>query len=162
MTRLNAAATPKQVFFVTGDLPDLATLLAGLPADAEVHVLDATQDGLAQMVGLLVGRNGLSAVHILSHGSSGALQLGSSTLNDATVASRASDLTLIGQSLAADGDILLYGCNVAQGAEGLQFITSLAQYTGADVAASSDATGAAVLGGDWVLEAVAGRVEARE
>jgi hypothetical protein len=38
-------------------------------------------------------------------------------------------------------------------------LQSLASATGADVAASTDMTGAAAKGGDWVLEAVQGRVE---
>ena len=48
---------------------------------------------------------------------------------------------------------------MAQGDVGLQFINSLAQYTAADVAASSDPTGAAALGGDWALEQTAGNIE---
>ena len=147
MTQLNSTALRSEVFFVTADLPDLATLLAGLPADAEVHVLDATQDGLTQMTRLLAGRSGLDAIHILSHGSAGALQLGSSTLNDAALTSRATDLAQIGQSLSAEGDILLYGCNVAVGEVGAQFVGKLAQATGADVAASDNVTGAAAKGG---------------
>jgi len=62
--------------------------------------------------------------------------------------------------LTDSGDILLYGCDVAQGEIGQAFIEQLAQLTGADVAASTDLTGAAALGGDWVLEAQAGVVEA--
>ena len=159
MTQLKSTALRSEVFFVTGDLPDLATLLGGLPVNAEVHVLDATQDGLTQMASLLAGRSGLDAIHILSHGSSGALQLGTSTLNDAALTSRATDLAQIGQSLAAEGDILLYGCNVAAGDAGARFIGKLAQATGADVAASDDLTGAAALSGNWVLEVRLGDIE---
>ena len=53
-------------------------------------------------------------------------------------------------------DRLLYGCDVAQGERGQAFIEQLAAATGADVAASNDPTGAAALGGDWVLESRAG------
>jgi hypothetical protein len=158
---ISPTSTPihQEVFFVTGDLSDLATLLAGLPANGEIHVLDATQDGLTQMVELLAGRSGLDAIHILSHGSTGALQLGTSTLNEAALTSRASDLALIGQSLSAEGDILLYGCNVAAGETGAQFVGKLAQVTGGDVATSTDLTGAASLGGNWVLETQTGVIE---
>jgi len=46
------------------------------------------------------------------------------------------------------GDILLYGCNVGAGAEGLAFVESVARLSQADVAASDDVTGSAALGGD--------------
>lgn len=62
--------------------------------------------------------------------------------------------------LSETGDILLYGCNVAQGEAGARFIEQLSAYTGAEVAASTDYTGALALGGDWVLEASTGAIEA--
>src|SRR5690606_18703064 len=58
-----------------------------------------------------------------------------------------------------DGDILLYGCNIGQSDAGQNFIERLAQLTQADVAASTDATGSAAVGGNWMLEAATGRIE---
>ncbi|MFB3076904.1 MAG: DUF4347 domain-containing protein, partial [Lysobacterales bacterium] len=55
---------------------------------------------------------------------------------------------------------LLYGCDVANGELGVDFIDNLASYTGADVAASTDSTGAAGFGGNWVLEYNSGLIEA--
>lgn len=55
--------------------------------------------------------------------------------------------------------ILLYGCNVAQGQTGIDFISKLAQTTGVDVAASNDLTGNANKGGDWILEATSGEID---
>ena len=70
-------------------------------------------------------------------------------LDNGNLASYGVQLASIGGSLTDTGYILLYGCNMAKGDIGLQFITSLAQYTGADVAASDDATGAVALGGGF-------------
>ena len=56
------------------------------------------------------------------------------------------------QRLAAGADLLLYGCDVAADALGQQMTGTLAALTGADVAASTDLTGAASRGGNWVLE----------
>ena len=42
---------------------------------------------------------------------------------------------------------------------GQAFIGRLAELTGADVAASRDATGSAALGGNWNLEATTGAIE---
>ena len=149
-----------EIVFVLDNLRDWQTLVSGVPANTEVHVLDASGDALKQMVSLLDGRTGLDAIHLLSHGSNGAVQLGAFTLNTATLQSHAEDLTRIGAALSEEGDILLYGCNVGAGEAGVNFIGKVAQLTGADVAASDDLTGAAALGGDWVLEAATGAIDA--
>jgi VCBS repeat-containing protein len=48
----------------------------------------------------------------------------------------------------------------AQGEAGQALVTELARLTGADIAASANATGSAEQGGDWVLERQTGRIEA--
>ena len=140
------------IVFIESNVADYTTLIARLSPALEVHILDAAGDGLAQMAEILAGRSGIDAIHLISHGSEGAVQLGTVTLDEATLQSRQADLGTIGQSLGEDGDLLLYGCNVAQGPAGIDFVGKLAQATGADVAASDDLTGAAAKGGDWVLE----------
>jgi large repetitive protein len=62
-------------------------------------------------------------------------------------------------SLSENGDILLYGCNVANDGTGQEFIDTLASITEADVAASDDVTGNSALGGDWDLEVISGVIE---
>lgn len=81
-------------------------------------VLDAGRDGVREITRALAGYTGLDAVHILSHGSVGSLTLGSTRLDAATLRDHAVELAAWGDSLAEDGDILLYGCNVAAGNEG--------------------------------------------
>ena len=145
------------IVFVDSRLTDYETLLASLSgADHEVILLDPDRDGLAQMLTALDGRSGIEAIHLLGHGSSGALQVGATTLDRANLAGYQTQLAELGGHLALDGDLLLYGCNVAQGEAGLAFIEQIAVLTGADVAASDDLTGAAGLGGNWELEASTG------
>jgi hypothetical protein len=55
-------------------------------------------------------------------------------------------LAQIGQDMNVGGDILIYACNTAEGDKGINFVDSLAQLTGRDIAASTNRTG---LGGDW-------------
>ncbi|NJN49429.1 MAG: DUF4347 domain-containing protein, partial [Alkalinema sp. RL_2_19] len=62
--------------------------------------------------------------------------------------------------LSENADILIYGCNFAQGESGERAADTLAQLTGADIAASDDLTGATDLGGDAELEVHKGVVEA--
>ena len=147
----------KTILFSDTNINDYETLLAGLGRDVEIHLLNVEEDGVLQIAAILQGRSGFDSIQILSHGSSGSLFLGSSVLNNDNLAGYSAVLSQIGSALSETGDLLLYGCNVAQGEAGLRFIDSLAQYTGADVAASNDLTGQ---GGNWLLEAANGQIEA--
>ncbi|MBV5303177.1 MAG: DUF4347 domain-containing protein [Chlorobium sp.] len=152
----------RDVFFIDASLPDLFTLTSALPANAEIHLINAAQDGLEQIALELrgcQGESGIDAIHIFSHGSAGELLLGSTMLSSYNINSYAVTLSQIGSSLSPSGDILLYGCNVGAGAEGLAFVESVARLTQADIAASDDVTGSAAIGGDWVLEVESGVVE---
>ena len=147
-----------ELVFIDSNVPDIDTLIATLGTDKEIHILSPLQDGLTQIASILDGRSGLDSLHIFSHGSAGQLQLGSLKLDANTASTRAADLQAIGSHLTNSGDILLYGCNVAQGEAGQAFVESIARLTQADVAASSDLTGAAALGGDWMLEVASGDI----
>lgn len=147
------------ILFVDSNVTDYNTLLTGLGNEVEVCVLNKQEDGVLQIASVLKSRANLDSVHILSHGSSGLLSLGSSVLNTANLARYSDALKTIGSSLSANGDILLYGCDVAQGQQGRDFISRLSAITDADVAASSDLTGNAALGGDWQLETTIGNIE---
>ncbi len=150
----------RRIVFIDPSITDWKTLLAGLSGDIEVVILDPSSDGLLQIADGLRGTSGLSAIHIFSHGSSGELMLGDVVVNAGNLQQYSVALATIGSALTETGDILLYGCNVAQGVTGQAFIAQLATYTGADVAASTDLTGNTALGGDWVLEAATGANEA--
>lgn len=102
------------------------------------------------------------AIHILSHGAAGTLHLGSTSLtnNHLDDPSIQTVLAKIGESLTVDGDLLLYGCNIAADAEGQRFVANLAAVTGADVAASDDFTGSSNLNANWILEERTGDIAA--
>ncbi|EIC22960.1 DUF4347 domain-containing protein [Thiorhodovibrio frisius] len=146
------------IVFIDSAVANPHTLIASLPAQSQWFLLNSEQDGLEQMRAILADYSNLASIQILSHGAPGTLTLGASTLDQASLAAQAEVLADIGASLSDQGDLLLYGCNVAQGEPGQTFITELAQLTGADVAASDDLTGAAALGGDWVLERHTGAI----
>jgi Tol biopolymer transport system component len=88
------------------------------------------------------------------------LWLGNRFINSNTLEQYSDHLQSWGAALAPDADILLYGCNVAAGEAGQQFVQLLSQLTGADIAASNNLTGSAALGGNWELEVKIGNVEA--
>ncbi|WP_079742367.1 DUF4347 domain-containing protein [Pseudomonas aeruginosa] len=163
------AATPpaattdqrQEIVFVDGKLQDAQALIAGLPSGTEVVVLDSSKDGLQQIADYLKDRTDVDAIHLLSHGAEGTVELGNIWLNNQNIGQHAEQLNAIGAALAADGDILIYGCDTGEGAQGATLLSELARLTQADVAASDDATGAANKGGDWVLESRTGQVESQ-
>ncbi|WNZ24954.1 DUF4347 domain-containing protein [Leptolyngbya sp. NK1-12] len=140
--------------FVDASVANPESLISQFQAGTEIHLLSPDRDAIEQITQILSSRSHVSAVHILSHGSSGALQLGDKTVDD--LSDYRAELQLWSNSLNADADILLYGCNVAAGEAGVAFTNSLAQLTGADVTASDDLTGQ---GGDWQLEYQTGSIE---
>jgi len=155
------ASSGKEIVFIAPDVPDAGALIAGMTDGADVVMLRAGEDAVAQMTAALAGRDGVSAVHIISHGEPGILALGSNTLSLENLDAYSAEIGAWSQALTAQADILIYGCDVAAGARGAAFIGRLAALTDADVAASIDHTGAASKGGDWDLERATGAIEAR-
>ena len=146
----------RSVVFFDTHVEQYRALGDSLPAGTDRVVLDHRSDGIEQIAAHLRGRTGIEAIHVVSHGSPGALCLGNAVVSSASLAGHGPWLRAIGQSLAPGGDILLYGCNVAAGDAGRSFVASLAAITGANIAASAEATGASTLGGDAALEFRAG------
>ena len=147
-----------QLLVVDASVGDWQTLVSGVGPDVRVVLLDADRDGVQQLAQAVLSVQGpVSAVHVLSHGESGALRLGDRTLDGEQLARYEAELAAIGGRLEAGGDILLYGCEVGSGEQGAAFLSALARATKADVAASTDMTGAR---GDWDLEAATGTIEA--
>lgn len=126
--------TSKTLAFVDTQISGYQTLLQDFDTNTEI-VLLSSGDGLHQMAETLSTWHDLEAVYVVSHGSAGSVQLGSLTLNDDNLAQHSADLATLGAALKPQGDLLLYGCDIAQA-------------TGADVAASNNLTGAASKGGD--------------
>ena len=85
-----------EIVFVESNIGSLDVLLQGIAAGKEVYVIDAGQDGLQQMADILAGRSGIDAIHIVSHGQEGAVNFGTTWLNEASVASHTEHLEIIG------------------------------------------------------------------
>ncbi|HEX7970727.1 MAG TPA: DUF4347 domain-containing protein, partial [Thiobacillus sp.] len=156
-----------EVVFIDTRVDDYQQLLDGIRKQddgdgsrtIEVVLIDSQDDGITRIGDYLAQQRDVDAVHIISHGLDGAIQLGSTYLDQDTLLERAAQLGTWGNSLSAEADILLYGCDVAAGTEGRAFVDTLAQLTGADVAASAGLTGSAKLGGDGVLEYSSGGLD---
>nr|WP_168209774.1 Ig-like domain-containing protein [Chromobacterium paludis] len=153
----NAANAP-QVVFIESNVANYQSLISQLSSKYQVVILDSSKDGLAQIAQWAQSHSGYGAIHIISHGQENDLQLGTTELTTANVASHQAELAAIGQALQPGGDILLYGCDVAAGTDGAALVNAIARESGRATAASTDATGAASLGGDWTLEYATGKL----
>jgi hypothetical protein len=158
-----ALGARKEVAFVDTSVENwqaLAADIAAARAGIETVLIGAARNGLVQMAEWAVAHAGYDAIHLLAHGSEGSLTLGAATLtrSDLRAADVRTALAAIGRALAPEGDLLVYACRLAQGDEGAQFLAELAEATSAHVAGSTTLTGAAELGGDWILDAQIGAV----
>jgi uncharacterized repeat protein (TIGR01451 family) len=117
-----------------------------------VHVLQPNQSGLAQISNILKHQSAVTELHILSHGQPGQVLLGTSGLTTQQLYTQAQSITGWASAFAPGAHLLLYGCNVAAGAVGRDFVQTLAELTGTHVAAATHPVGAASLGGRWQLD----------
>ncbi|MEO8497833.1 MAG: DUF4347 domain-containing protein, partial [Planctomycetota bacterium] len=161
------AALRKEIAFVDSQVLDYQQLIddlqsqSGLDGQFEIVLLDANRDGVEQISEALAGYHELDAIHLISHGTDGAVKLGSTWLTSDNLAAYAEQIAGWGGALTTDGDLLLYGCDLAAHAKGQELVDALGALTGADVAASIDDTGNATLGGNWNLEYATGSIETK-
>ena len=167
ISRDQVQSNSRELIIVDGNVENadelISEILENNPEQTfEIQLLVAHQDGIAQISNILsASSEPYSAIHILSHGSDGNVSLGTSSLNSESLKVNAMEIGIWADSITAEADILLYGCNLADSLEGKAFIDSLSSVTGADVAASDDLTGHQQLGGDWDLEYQTGLIDAR-
>ncbi|MEG4257184.1 DUF4347 domain-containing protein, partial [Microcoleus sp. Pol8_C2] len=156
---MNVPTMNKQIIFVDSSVQDYQNLIEGADANAKIVILNDKRSGIEQITQALASESGIQAVHVVSHGNQGTLKLGADVLNGNDIENFNTQLKQWGNALTANGDILLYGCDVAAGETGKNFVKRLSELTGADVAASNNLTGSAALGGDWNLEYSTGKIE---
>jgi hypothetical protein len=141
------------VVFIDAGVKDYQQLADGVIPAAEVFVLDAAADGIEQISRILQQHQDVGAIHIVSHGAPGCLYLGNTQLSLETLDRYATQL----QTWNAP-TLLLYGCNVAVGDAGKEFLAKLHNLTRANIAASTSKIGHADLGGNWNLDVEIGTV----
>ncbi|MCW9681958.1 DUF4347 domain-containing protein, partial [Dolichospermum planctonicum UHCC 0167] len=139
--------TATTIVFIDASLSDYQTLQAGIIEGVKTVIISQNQDGIEQISQILQQHPHITTIHILSHGAPGCLYLGNSQLNLTNIHNYTQQL-----QQWQPQNILLYGCNVAAGDAGAEFIHKLHQITNATISASTTKTGNAALGGNWQLE----------
>ncbi|WAL61399.1 DUF4347 domain-containing protein [Thermocoleostomius sinensis] len=132
-------------------------LARGVRPGTAVYTLSSEHDGVSTITQVLSRYGNLRALHLVSHGQAGQFQLGNQVISPDRFAHYQSHLVQWRSALSASADVLVYGCEVAVDHEA--WLHQLSQVIEADVAASTNLTGSAQLGGDWTLEATTGPIE---
>jgi Ca2+-binding RTX toxin-like protein len=136
------------VVFLDAGVTDYQSLQAGVIPGVATVILSPNEDGVEQITAFLQQNPQITTIHLVSHGAPGCLYLGNCQLNLTNIYDYRQQL----QNWANIHHILLYGCNVAAGDAGEEFVTKLHQLTGAKIVASAKRKGNKALGGDWELE----------
>jgi len=162
---LSATSNRNELVVVDGALPNIQTLINDISASSPastVLILDPSNTSASEVSQLTTylqnHSNQFDAIHILSHGGTGWIELGNQTL-ELGIPSENSDLWAgVKSSLHSGGDLLLYGCDIGSDVQGQADVQRLAEYTGAQVAVSSDVTG---VDGNWTLEYQTGAIHTK-
>ncbi|NJN76191.1 MAG: DUF4347 domain-containing protein [Synechococcaceae cyanobacterium RL_1_2] len=124
---------PQSLVFVDGQLDYYPDLINSLDPTVVFYTLDAQTNGIEQIRDILTNYQNLDAIHILSHGSDGAVQLGNTLLTEDNLSIFKDSLGQWGEALTTDGDVLIYGCEVALTPQGKSFVGNLAYWRSAQI-----------------------------
>ncbi|MGD1858680.1 MAG: cadherin-like domain-containing protein [Leptolyngbyaceae cyanobacterium] len=150
----------KSIVFIDAGIEAPLQLASGIAFDAEIIILSPFADGVTQITTALKSHPDAVKMAIVSHGAPGQLSLGNSELGLATLPQYRDRL----QQWTAQTqitEISFYGCRVAAGDAGAEFLVAVRSLTQANLAASTHVLGRADQGGDWTLDAFWGEVTRR-
>ncbi|MEP6582136.1 FG-GAP-like repeat-containing protein [Microcoleus vaginatus GB2-A3] len=139
----------KEIVILDPTVPDSNHIASGIKPGTATYILESQPDAIEQITTVLAQHTSIEALHIITHGSPGSLYLGTKELNSSNIENYSQQLQQWRNNFSANASIILYGCNVAAGETGHQFLTQLHQLTGANIAANSHPTGNSALGGTW-------------
>ncbi|MEE3715381.1 DUF4347 domain-containing protein [Tumidithrix elongata RA019] len=143
--------------FVDSTIKNYQTLIDGTKGGSSVTVINPDQNGIRKITTTLANITGANSLHIISEGDAGNFWLGKDFVSNENIGRYSSDLQSWRTALSPAASILLYACNLANGEKGTALVQAVKTLTGHDVAASTNRTGSAALGGDWNLEYQTGK-----
>ncbi len=149
--RSSQGGNATRLVVIDSGVSNAAALAASVLPGSAVLNLAPNRDGVQQITQALANRRNLTSLHIVSKGRVGTLMLGRTLLNPNNLGRFSSAIQRWGQSLSNNGNIFLYGSNVAEGSVGESFVRRLGGLTRRAIAASIDQTGG-IRGGDWDFE----------
>jgi hypothetical protein len=145
----------KSIVFIDANVENFRQLAAGLAFDANVLILSPDEDGIEQITTAIASYPQVTDIHLVAHGLPGALNLGNAQLGLNTLSQYRPWLRQWA-SPQQPKNLYIYGCNVAAGDAGAEFLAHLRSLTHTQIAASTQLMGHADQGGTWTLDTVVG------
>ena len=133
-------------------------LVTGVNSGSKTILLDRGQDSIQQIDRLIKKYKNVANLHLVSHGTPGGLKLGSSNLDIETL-NQDREIFESWSSYLSNASIYIYGCQVAKGIQGEDFLQTLHELVGAKIAASTKVVGNCELGNNWQFNYCIGQVE---
>ena len=126
------ASTRLELVFIDENTPDYQILIEDLENDLagnkqlEIVLIGADENGINRITETLSNFSNVDAVHLVSHGSDGTVNIGNTSLNSHTLLANEKQIALWGESFSEDGDLLIYGCNVSATDSGKELSATIA------------------------------------
>ncbi|MFY0602143.1 MAG: DUF4347 domain-containing protein [Cyclobacteriaceae bacterium] len=142
----------KELLIVDAAVQNKSVFFSQSKPGLEVVEIKEGSNGIVELFSILSKYHNLNAVHIVSHAQPGAMLLGGQVVNTELFEDNLSNFSSLNAAIKEGGDLLLYGCDLAEGKKGKDFLEIIKGNSHVDVAASINKTGNAAFGGDWELE----------
>ncbi|MEJ2766993.1 DUF4347 domain-containing protein, partial [Photobacterium sp. MCCC 1A19761] len=155
---LTRSGKVSELIIIDAAVPDKHLFYKSLKNNVEIKEINSQQDGLTQLKDILSDYTGLDALHIVSHADDGIVHLGNSQITTQRLQEEVNVFSSLDHALKDGGDVLFYGCNLAQTQKGEALLELISNHSHVDVAASNDFTGNLESNADWQLEITKGDV----
>jgi hypothetical protein len=106
---------PRSIVILDPTVPDSNHIASGVKPGTATYILESQPDAIEQITTLLAQHQGIEALHIITHGGSGKIYLGTTELNSSNIENYSQQLQQWRNSLTTNASIILYGCNSAAG-----------------------------------------------
>ncbi len=150
----------RELIIVDSAVEDKSVIFKQAQPGVDIVEIPQGKDGMVELMKILSNYTNLDAVHFVSHAEKGAIYIGGQRIDQKVLEQDVAGFVAINSAIREGGDLMIYGCDVAQGQEGNDFLEIIQNNTHVDVAASNDQTGNEAYGGNWDLEIRKGDIEA--
>ena len=154
----NESQVVRSLVVIDPQVDNWDVLIAGVNPNSRVILLDSRQDCILQIDRLIKQYPNATSLHLVSHGTPGNLNLGTTNLNLESLG-RYRGILSSWENYLQDSSLYIYGCQVASGKHGEDFLQQLHNLTQAKIAASTKVVGNNNDIRNWQLDYCIGDIE---
>ncbi|MEM8830377.1 MAG: DUF4347 domain-containing protein [Cyanobacteria bacterium P01_G01_bin.19] len=136
----NKSQVVRSLVVIDPQVENWDVLIAGVNPHSVVILLDPRQSSIVQIDRLIKQYPNATSLHLVSHGTPGSLNLGETNLNRESLG-RYKEILSSWPNYLQETSLYIYGCRVAAGRQGEDFLQQLHNLTQAKIAASTKVVG---------------------